>query len=123
MTQAIKLGFVSDGLGEKESVAELLTQFYFPYLNDEAMPFPYLSGDTSLKSVVGKKVALLRQGIQLPQDSLFVNRAVAGMYMGLARLGATANWYRISREYVCGDPPSTPLGVAADQWRRGSSAT
>ena len=28
----------------------------------------------------------------------------------LGQLGATANWHRIAREWLFGDPPSTPLG-------------
>ena len=28
------------------------------------------------------------------------------------QLGATANWHRIAREWLFGDPPSTELGAA-----------
>jgi hypothetical protein len=42
------------------------------------------------------------------------------MYMVLSRLGATASWGRIAREYVCGDLPSTPLGVAERAWTEGA---
>jgi hypothetical protein len=28
----------------------------------------------------------------------------------LGNLGVTANWHRIAREWLFGDPPSTPLG-------------
>ena len=30
----------------------------------------------------------------------------------LGQLGATANWHRIAREWLFGDPPSTALGAA-----------
>ena len=28
----------------------------------------------------------------------------------LGNLGTTANWHRIAREWLFGDPPATPLG-------------
>jgi hypothetical protein len=30
----------------------------------------------------------------------------------LGQLEATANWHRIAREWLYGDPPATPLGEA-----------
>ena len=36
----------------------------------------------------------------------------------IGQLEATANWHRIAREYVYGDPPATPLGEAEESfWR------
>ena len=32
----------------------------------------------------------------------------------LGQLGATANWHRIAREWLFGDPPSTELGEAEE---------
>ena len=46
-----------------------------------------------------------------------MNRTVVGMYAVLARLGASANWHRIAREYAFGDPPATPLGELEQRWR------
>lgn len=46
----------------------------------------------------------------MPPDFVFVNRIQWGVYSILARLGATANWHRIHREYLYGDAPSTALG-------------
>ncbi len=71
--------------------------------------------------MLGKELAEVRRHVRLPKDLVFVNRTLAGMYMVLSRLGATASWGRIAREYVCGEPASTPLGVAERAWteRRG----
>lgn len=46
----------------------------------------------------------------LPPDALLARR-MEGLTLGvLGQLEATANWYRIAREWLFGDPPSTPLG-------------
>ena len=34
----------------------------------------------------------------------------------LGQLGATANWHRIAREWLFGDPPSTELGEQEDDF-------
>lgn len=52
---------------------------------------------------------LLRR-LNLPPDYLLLNRIQWGVNSILGRLHATANWYRISQEFVADDPPSTPLG-------------
>ncbi|HEX6254995.1 MAG TPA: AarF/ABC1/UbiB kinase family protein [Euzebyales bacterium] len=51
---------------------------------------------------------LLRQ-LNLPPDYLLLNRIQWGVNSILGRLRATANWYRISDEFIRGAPPSTPL--------------
>jgi predicted unusual protein kinase regulating ubiquinone biosynthesis (AarF/ABC1/UbiB family) len=46
----------------------------------------------------------------LPPDAMFARR-MEGLVLGvLGHLGATANWHRIARELMFGDPASTPLG-------------
>jgi len=52
---------------------------------------------------------LLKRGT-VPADAMFARR-MEGLVLGvLGHLGATANWHRIAREWLFGDPPSTPLG-------------
>jgi predicted unusual protein kinase regulating ubiquinone biosynthesis (AarF/ABC1/UbiB family) len=46
----------------------------------------------------------------MPADALLARRMEALVLGVLGQLGATANWNRISREWLFGDPPSTPLG-------------
>ena len=71
--------------------------------------------------LLGDRLADVRRNLRIPKDLVFVNRTLVGTSMVLSRLGATSAWGRIAREYVCGEPPSTPLGVAERAWasRRG----
>jgi predicted unusual protein kinase regulating ubiquinone biosynthesis (AarF/ABC1/UbiB family) len=46
----------------------------------------------------------------MPPEALLARRMEALVLGVLGQLGATANWNRIAREWLVGDPPSTPLG-------------
>ena len=46
----------------------------------------------------------------MPPQSLLARRMEALTLSVLGQLGATANWHRIAREWLFGDPPSTELG-------------
>ncbi|MGI8945793.1 MAG: ABC1 kinase family protein [Thermoleophilaceae bacterium] len=46
----------------------------------------------------------------MPPDAMLARRMEALTLAVLGQLGATANWHRIAREWLFGDPPSTPLG-------------
>ena len=46
----------------------------------------------------------------MPPDAMLARRMEALTLGVLGQLGATANWHRIAREWLFGDPPSTPLG-------------
>jgi predicted unusual protein kinase regulating ubiquinone biosynthesis (AarF/ABC1/UbiB family) len=48
----------------------------------------------------------------MPPDAMFARRMEALTLAVLGQLGATANWHRIAREWLLGDPPATPLGEA-----------
>jgi hypothetical protein len=48
----------------------------------------------------------------VPPDFVMAQRMVGLVFAVLAQLEATANWHRISREFIYGDPPCTPLGEA-----------
>jgi hypothetical protein len=46
----------------------------------------------------------------MPPEALLARR-MEGLTLGvLGQLRATANWHRIAREWLFGDPPATPLG-------------
>jgi hypothetical protein len=46
----------------------------------------------------------------MPPETMFARR-MEGLTMAvLGQLRATANWHRIAREWLFGDPPTTPLG-------------
>ncbi|HSK92398.1 MAG TPA: AarF/ABC1/UbiB kinase family protein [Euzebyales bacterium] len=53
---------------------------------------------------------LLRR-LNLPPDYLMLNRIQWGVNSILGRLRASANWYRISDEFLCDGPPATELGA------------
>jgi predicted unusual protein kinase regulating ubiquinone biosynthesis (AarF/ABC1/UbiB family) len=46
----------------------------------------------------------------MPAEMLLARRMEMLVLGVLGQLGATANWHRIAREWLLGDPPSTPLG-------------
>ncbi len=46
----------------------------------------------------------------LPPEVLLARRMEMLTLGVLGRVEATANWHRIAREWLYGDPPSTPLG-------------
>ncbi len=54
----------------------------------------------------------------LPPDAMLARRMEALALGVLGNLGATANWHRIAREWLFGDPPSTPLGELEDRLLR-----
>jgi hypothetical protein len=61
---------------------------------------------------------LMRQG-RVPPEAITGMR-MEGLQLGvLAQLEATANWHRIAREWLFGDPPCTALGEEeAPFWAR-----
>jgi hypothetical protein len=46
----------------------------------------------------------------VPPDALLARRMEALTLGVLGQLRATANWHRIAREWLFGEPPATPLG-------------
>ena len=52
---------------------------------------------------------LMKRGT-MPADAMLARRMEALTLGVLGQLGATANWHRIAREWLFGDPPSTELG-------------
>ena len=49
--------------------------------------------------------------LDMPPVALFFMRYRRGMWAVLEHLGAEANWHRITREILFGDPPSTEIGA------------
>lgn len=48
----------------------------------------------------------------MPPEAMFARRMETLTLAVLGQLEATANWHRIAREWLFGDPPATPLGEA-----------
>ncbi|MDH6278896.1 ABC1 kinase family protein [Prescottella agglutinans] len=59
------------------------------------------------------------KGQNLPPEHLFSRRADFLTFGVLGQLDASANWHRIGREWVYGEPAATELGVAEEHWRLG----
>ena len=58
----------------------------------------------------------------LPPDAMLARRMEALALGVLGNLGVTANWHRIAREWLFGDPPSTPLGELEAEFFEGRRA-
>jgi hypothetical protein len=52
----------------------------------------------------------------LPAETILIRRMQALVAVVLGRLRATADWGAIAAEYLHGEPPATPLGVAEAEW-------
>ncbi|HEX8052329.1 MAG TPA: AarF/ABC1/UbiB kinase family protein, partial [Thermoleophilaceae bacterium] len=52
----------------------------------------------------------------VPPDFVLAQRMVGLVFAVMAQLDATANWHRIAREFIYGDPPATPLGEAEESF-------
>jgi predicted unusual protein kinase regulating ubiquinone biosynthesis (AarF/ABC1/UbiB family) len=116
---ALRLGFVEAGPEAGiDGVVDAVTRLYVPFRQGEPQRFPSLWSGLSVADVLGQELADVRRRLRIPKDLVFVNRTLGGMYMVLSRLGATASWGRIAREYVLGEPPSSPLGAAEQAWAR-----
>jgi predicted unusual protein kinase regulating ubiquinone biosynthesis (AarF/ABC1/UbiB family) len=55
----------------------------------------------------------------IPPDFIMAQRMVGLVFAVCAQLEATANWHRIAREFIYGDPPATPLGEAEAEFFNG----
>ena len=58
----------------------------------------------------------------IPAEELMGRRMEIGVVAVLGQLRAERNWHRIMREWLYGDPPSTPLGDEEAEWLRGRPA-
>ena len=64
---------------------------------------------------------LMRRETMPPQAMLA--RRMEGLTLGvLGQLEATANWHRIAREWLFGDPPSTELGALEEPFHSRAAA-
>jgi len=58
----------------------------------------------------------------MPPQAMLARRMEALTLGVLGQLGATANWHRIAREWLFGDPPSTELGRLEQPFHIGAAA-
>jgi predicted unusual protein kinase regulating ubiquinone biosynthesis (AarF/ABC1/UbiB family) len=115
---AARIGFVAEGAGrDADPLVDAIRFAYAPYRRGLSEPFPPVLSGPALRAAAGGSDASVRRLLRVPADVPLLNRSVIGLYAVLHELGAAADWHRIAREYVCGDPPSTPLGEAEARWR------
>jgi predicted unusual protein kinase regulating ubiquinone biosynthesis (AarF/ABC1/UbiB family) len=109
----IELGFITEATKlDTELLYDYFRYFYEPFAEDRVFAFTAEYNAQSLKMVFspeGRFAGLTKQ-VNMPPDFAFVNRIQWGIWSMLAKLGATGNWYRIHREYLYGDAPSTEIG-------------
>lgn len=110
----VKLGFISEINDlDTDLLYDYSAYFYEPFARDEPFTFTQEYNSRSLKLVFAPdgRFAGLSRRLNMPRDFVFVNRIQWGLYSLLAQLGARANWYRIMREYLAGEPPTSELGA------------
>ena len=109
--------------GDSEVTGELLynyfTYFYECWRADRDFEFTREYNAKSFAMIFSPKgeFAGLQKKMNMPRHFVFVNRIQWGVMSILASLEARANWHKIHREYMYGEPPSTDIGVAIADWR------
>ncbi len=111
------LGLLRPGV-DGEAVVSAFSHLYAPFRRDASEPFPPVLSAPAFRAAAGTGFSEVRRDLRVPAELPFVNRTVVGLYSVLARLGASANWHRIAREYAFGEPPSTELGEAERAWEQ-----
>jgi predicted unusual protein kinase regulating ubiquinone biosynthesis (AarF/ABC1/UbiB family) len=92
--------------------------FYAPFHEDRSFRFTREYTQKSFRLIFAPdgEFAGFQKKLDMPRDFVFVNRLQWGVYSLLADLRAEANWHRIHRELLYGDPPSSELGAQDAQF-------
>ncbi len=117
---ACQLGFIAaDSPIDADLLYEYFAYFYEPFRTDQVYTFTPEYNARSLGMVFrpSGRFAGMSRRLNMPPDFVFVNRIQWGVYSILCALGATGNWHRIHREYLCDEPPSTELGRVDQAYR------
>jgi predicted unusual protein kinase regulating ubiquinone biosynthesis (AarF/ABC1/UbiB family) len=100
---ALYQAFAALGMFKKGDEAEfevartLVRSFYGPMLHDETR-LMHLGDTLPLRSILDNKRKLLK--LNLPGQLMFTLRIRFGVMSVLARLGASANWYRLEQQFT-----------------------
>jgi predicted unusual protein kinase regulating ubiquinone biosynthesis (AarF/ABC1/UbiB family) len=124
LAQMTRMGFYKEGdeKVEAQAVLEHVQDMVAWYLDDEEIT---LDKETAGRILIdfgdprSRHWNLVRHGTAPPETML--GARMQAMTLGvLGQLGCTANWHRIAREWLFGEPPSTPLGAEeTDYFGRG----
>jgi predicted unusual protein kinase regulating ubiquinone biosynthesis (AarF/ABC1/UbiB family) len=109
----VTLGFVKDESSlDAERLYAYFQLFYEPFRFDRDFSFSraYISSTFKQVFAPGGRFEGMSKQLNMPGDFVFVNRIQWGVFSILGQLAAHANYHRIHREYLFGEPPATPLG-------------
>jgi len=86
--------------------------FYEPFRFDREFAFSREYIVSTFRQVFAPdgEFAGMSKQLNMPGHFVFVNRIQWGVFSILGQLAARANYHRIHREYLFGEPPATPLG-------------
>ncbi|ONM47556.1 ABC1 kinase family protein [Nocardia donostiensis] len=104
-------------IGAEECLEYVLSASEWCLVDEELTITPELASGAFLLAVDPRAEEFTGMKQQnLPPEHLFSRRADFLTFGMLGQLGATANWHRIAREWLYGDPPVTELGKIHHQW-------
>jgi predicted unusual protein kinase regulating ubiquinone biosynthesis (AarF/ABC1/UbiB family) len=109
----VRLGFLKeDSPLDAERLYEYFGVFYEPFRYDRDFKFSreYIASTFKQVFAPGGKFAGMQKQLNMPGHFVFVNRIQWGVFSILGHLGAHANYHRIHREYLYGEPAATELG-------------
>ncbi len=124
---AVDLGLLAaDADFGDELVGEYFRHFYEFVMTDEVSVITdeYASASVRRFFDISGPYGEIMKKVNLPPSFVVVQRINLGLYALFARIGAEANWRRISEEiwpFVNG-PPSTPMGEAEHAWLQAKAA-
>jgi hypothetical protein len=106
------MGAVADESLTADEVWRFVADGAIPLGRDERFRFTRRAvGDELRRTFMPQgEMARIQMKLQYPASSAIFNRYTFGTWAVLGHLEAEANWHRIVRELLCGDPPSTPIG-------------
>lgn len=104
---AVELGFVqSDDSYDWPSFRELMRYLYLPHLEDKAYDFTAYDPSVTFKRMFVENPNLFK--LNMPADSVFLNRITFGLVSLLAQIGEPLNIYQRAESYFQGVDPDWP---------------
>ncbi|MGY1866803.1 ABC1 kinase family protein [Nocardia gipuzkoensis] len=104
-------------IGAEECLEYVLAASEWCLVDEELTITPELASGAFLLAVDPRASEFIGMKQQnLPPEHLFSRRADFLTFGMLGQLGCTANWHRISREWLYDEPPVTELGRAHHAW-------
>jgi predicted unusual protein kinase regulating ubiquinone biosynthesis (AarF/ABC1/UbiB family) len=116
------IGFIPPGVEyDRAGYRTLLRYIYEPYLLDEPYDFAVHRPAKTFRSMFTENTNLFR--MNMPADSVFLNRITFGLVSLMADIGSKLNIYRHADHYFAGNDPDWPedpvLAAAREKSRAG----